>query len=207
MMKLKSKIEAEIEAMAEAGFRIDIDDGFPCCCDMVSVKTLGFTTNPSGYLNDSVMYSLLYTTCSLHLPIEFDQDRIKFIVIDPIMADSRNTIQNQIKFLRGSIRNTPAVDLNSDFLLFVPTHIGGNHWYATVLFFHDKVMYEFCFNSLYRGRSTVNDLNSPVKDIFMHYCDQYFKNKSFQWIRTDIECPNQDNGYDCGIFTLGKNNY
>ncbi len=71
MKKWKSKIEkieSEIDAMAEAGFHLD--DGFPCCCDMESVKTLGFTTNPSGYLNDSVLYSLLYTTCSSNLPID-----------------------------------------------------------------------------------------------------------------------------------------
>ncbi len=49
----------------------------------------------------------------------------------------------------------------------------------------------------------MNDFISPVKDVFMHYCDQYFKDMSFQWIRTDIECTNQDNEYDCGILTLG----
>ena len=70
MSKLKAQIKAEIDAMAEAGFHINIDDGFPCCCDMESVKTLGFSTNPSGYRMETRrdhegndFYICTYITC------------------------------------------------------------------------------------------------------------------------------------------------
>ncbi len=51
-----SQIEDALDGLERAGFDIPVPP-----CSLVSVNTLGFdNSNPSGYLNDEVIMTLLY---------------------------------------------------------------------------------------------------------------------------------------------------
>ena len=58
-MVARIEIEDALEGMERAGFDIPVPYPFPC--SLVSANTLGFdNSNPSGYLNDEVIMTLLY---------------------------------------------------------------------------------------------------------------------------------------------------
>ena len=63
-----SQIEDALDGLDHAGFDIPVPHPFPC--SLVSANTLGFdNSNPSGYLNDEVIMTLLYHLLNDHIGI------------------------------------------------------------------------------------------------------------------------------------------
>ena len=191
------------------------------------LKSLGFLGQPKGYLNDQITDALLLMM-SENIPESFDVKELPLIFVSTVMTSNydinfRNQqMETRIKQLRGKrkdiidektskkIQGPPMVNLHEDFLLLIPTHINGNHWYATILYYRheDSVMHEFRMNSLGYAYDKFNAGNdSVVKIIFLRYIAQYFPSVLVTWNQHNVNCTIQSTGYDCGIYTLGKLSY
>jgi len=206
-----SQIEDALEGLERAGFDIPVPHPFPC--SLVSVNTLGFdNSNPSGYLNDEVIMTLLYHLLNDQISDFLCVDSIEIILISCQMTchyiSKEDILKDRTKYLQGPTRGPkrtklpPRVMLERDTILLIPTHSNGNHWFATVLYYQlvNNTMFEFVFNSL-RTCVTV----PVVKQVFMQYVKDVLPQKNnMKWHSCIIPCVQQPNGYDCGIMTIGN---
>ena len=183
------------------------------------VRSLGFCRSPIGYLNDKVIDALVYAFLQQNIPESFLVEDISLVLISSLMTSNFEgaLLEDRVKFLRGRskkiddatkryIESPPSVDLRKDNVLLIPTHVNGNHWVATILYYRHQqgVMHEFIVKSLYSGESSSASTNSVVKDIFLAYRVKYFANINIDWKQYNIKCTQQTTGYDCGLFTIGE---
>ena len=134
-------------------------------CDL-----LGFAGLQSGnvnYLNDKVIDALVYAFLQQNIPESFLVEDISLVLVTSLMTSNFQgaSIEDRVKFLRGRrkkidatqmyIESPPSVDLRKDNVLLIPTHVNGNHWVATILYYRHQqgVMHEFIVKSLYSSES------------------------------------------------------
>ena len=183
------------------------------------VRSLGFCRSPIGYLNDKVIDALVYAFLQQNIPESFLVEDISLVLISSLMTSNFEgaLLEDRVKFLRGRskkiddatkryIESPPSVDLRKDNVLLIPTHVNGNHWVATILYYRHQqgVMHEFIVNSCYSSESSSSSRNSVVKDIFMAYRIKYFASINMDWKEYNIKCTQQTTGYDCGILVIGE---
>jgi hypothetical protein len=208
-----SQIEDALDGLDRAGFHIGFPHPFPC--SLVSANTLGFdNSNPSGYLNDEVIMTLLYHLLNDQISDFLCVDSIEIILISCAMTchysskEDTSILKDRAKYLRGPrfgpkrTKLPPRVMLERDTILLIPTHSNGNHWFATVLYYQlvNNTMFEFVFNSLSTGTTV-----PVVKQVFMQYItDDLPQKNKMKWQSSIIPCVQQPNGYDCGVMTIGN---
>ncbi|XP_076765830.1 sentrin-specific protease 8 [Xylocopa sonorina] len=71
---------------------------------------------------------------------------------------------------------------------------GGSHWSLLVYSKQDKTCYHFDSSKGYNN-STASKF---AENLMSYFLDKDESNKKF----VDVDCPQQDNGYDCGIYVL-----
>jgi hypothetical protein len=90
--------------------------------------------------------------------------------------------------------------LNEMDKLFIPINIENIHWVLVVVFVSDR---KICYYDSLRGiggkKYTTNILKWIAKECEI---DNQPFNRSEWIIINNAECPQQDNGYDCGVFLL-----
>lgn len=96
-------------------------------------------------------------------------------------------------------RWTKSIDLLKYDKLFFPIHCGGDHWsLAVICMSRGEISH---YDSLNRnGTIYLNALKQWIYDVFN---DKHHKIPHSSWQLLQCkDCPQQNNGCDCGVFTL-----
>ncbi|XBW38373.1 hypothetical protein QEN19_003960 [Hanseniaspora menglaensis] len=144
------------------------------------------TLKPGQWLNSNVIEYFLKT-----LEME-DEKLVAFspFFITKLSSDGYNSVKRWMKMKKRSIMNIEK--------MFVPINLNQNHWVCAMVDFKNKRI-------LYLD-SMCND-NSRSSFIYLERIKDYVVKESENKIGQDFElvhlpCPQQQNGYDCGIFIL-----
>ncbi len=102
----------------------------------------------------------------------------------------------------GVSNNAPCTDIFELDKIFIPVNIDQVHWACAVVFFDEKriQMYDSLGNS---GTSYLEAILLYLKDEWNRMCaDEELPNwKEWKLVTTTLDTPNQENKFDCGVFT------
>ena len=86
--------------------------------------------------------------------------------------------------------------------LFFPTHLhGGNHWFAIIVDIEMKKL--ICYDSLRGSGGNVTYMNNTKNWLNDEHRTRYGVDINWEgWTEANAACPKQNNGCDCGVFTM-----
>ncbi|WOH15073.1 hypothetical protein DCAR_0934608 [Daucus carota subsp. sativus] len=129
---------------------------------------------------------------------ELNDDRFAF------MSPSRLVINHKREYNRiedATQYMTQFLVANKDKRFIIAPYIQDDHWMLLLFCLDESVIY--VFDSLRRERDI--RLTTPARTAFKLYVPQGGKRnnrKEFLWSHTDVQCPQQEGGTECGFFVM-----
>lgn len=188
-------LTAEQEATVKRYLRADIDPGTvvqhyaDITVRVMDIQTLG----PGKWLNDAIInfYRAL-------IQVRCDNQKLKVWLFNTHFYDKLGLPFHYNEVKRWTKRCKPSI-FDKD-LLIVPFNILESHWCCGVINFPKKrfEVYDsshWIDENIFR-KKMVRYLQEAQKDILKS------KFEEEEWSTFKCDCPKQDNGFDCGVFTL-----
>ncbi|XP_017228676.2 ubiquitin-like-specific protease 1 [Daucus carota subsp. sativus] len=129
---------------------------------------------------------------------ELNDDRFAFMSPSRLVINHKreyNRIEDATQYMKHFLV------ANKDKRFIIAPYIQDDHWMLLLFCLDESVIY--VFDSLRRERDI--RLTTPARTAFKLYVPQGGKRnntKEFLWSHTDVQCPQQEGGTECGFFVM-----
>lgn len=175
---------------------IDSIENLPLTDEIIFKFDLKITKNQLNSLNPGVWLNSDIVNFYLKLIMQRCNELKNLPLVYSFESYFLNALIDNFNRAKKWVKN---VDLFSFVIIFIPVHIGENHWCLIVVYTEKKLIYYY--DSLHR---TNDSILSKVKKFleFLEKDRNFVLNSNIWRIEYPKDCPSQNNSDDCGVFCL-----